>query len=470
MALSKLSHQREFCSFNMVCKVAITLIILLHLVLQMQIGSSVASAHTHKGHRKHAVKHRKSHNHKKDQPHMRGETYSSYSNIFDVLSYGAIGDGETDDTQAFMGAWQEACQVEGAIFEVPQYFTFVIHPVVFSGPCAPNILFQVEGTIVAAESMSKSKNLLQWINFSKLHSMQLQGPGLFDGKGAPWWSNRLSKGKRNTIRPTAVRFYGSYNVTVKNLRIVNSPQTHLKFDSCVGVKVSNISIHSPANSPNTDGIHIQNTQDVEIFDSYIENGDDCISIQTGSSNLDIHDVICEAGHGISLGGLGRGQTQACVSNVTVHDVTIRNSQNGVRIKTWQGGSGAVRAITYKNVYVVNISNPIIIDQFYCDGSKCKNQSSAVQVSGVTYHNIKGTYSRSSPLHFACSDTVPCTSISVAQVELLPQRGYFVDDPFCWNIYGTSQSPTIPPLHCLHGGLPPSSSSKGLKQSSIDDIC
>ena len=37
----------------------------------------------------------------------------------------------------------------------------------------------------------------------------------------------------------------------------------------------------------------------------------------------------------SLGGLGRGQTQACVSNVTVHDVTIKNSQNGLRIKTWQ---------------------------------------------------------------------------------------------------------------------------------------
>ena len=37
----------------------------------------------------------------------------------------------------------------------------------------------------------------------------------------------------------------------------------------------------------------------------------------------------------SLGGLGRDQTQACVSNVSVHDVTIKNSQNGLRIKTWQ---------------------------------------------------------------------------------------------------------------------------------------
>ncbi|MCO5552940.1 hypothetical protein L7F22_006460 [Adiantum nelumboides] len=268
----------------------------------------------------------------------------------------------------------------------------------------------------------------------------------------------------------AIRFYGSYNVTVKNLKIINSPQTHLKFDNCIGVKVSNISIHSPGYSPNTDGIHLQNTQDAEIFDSYIQNGDDCISIQTGSLNLNIHDVICEAGHGISLGGLGRAQTQACVSNVTIHDVFIRNSQNGVRIKTWQGGSGSVRSISYKNVYVMNISNPIIIDQYYCDATKCKNQTSAVEVSGITYHNIRGTYSKSSPVHFACSDSVPCTSITLAQVELLPQHGFYVDDPFCWNIYGFSQSPTIPPMHCLHSGLPPSTSSKGLKQSSLDDAC
>eukprot|EP00250_Pteridium_aquilinum_P000792 c10955_g1_i2 orf=727-1776(+) len=335
MALTRLSPKKQGCSLKMVCKVAIAFIILL------QIGSGVASAHTKKGHRKHAIKHRKSHNndhHKNSQPHMRSDSYSSYSNIFDVLAYGAIGDGETDDTEAFQAAWQQACQVEGAIFEVPQYFTFVVRPIVFSGPCAPNMVFQIDGAIAAPENPSKwgpTKNLLQWINFSKLRSMRLQGPGFIDGKGAAWWPNTNNKGKKYGLRPTAVRFYGSYNVTVKNLKIMNSPQTHLKFDSCLEVKVSNITIHSPTNSPNTDGIHLQNTQDAEICDSYIENGDDCISIQTGSSNLNIHDVICEAGHGISLGGLGRGQTQACVTNVTVHDVVIRNSQNGVRIKTWQ---------------------------------------------------------------------------------------------------------------------------------------
>jgi polygalacturonase len=69
-----------------------------------------------------------------------------------------------------------------------------------------------------------------------------------------------------------VRFYGSSNITVQNLRIRNSPQTHLKFDSCLGITVRNISVSSPSNSPNTDGIHLQNTQNAEIHSSHISNG------------------------------------------------------------------------------------------------------------------------------------------------------------------------------------------------------
>lgn len=64
-------------------------------------------------------------------------------------------------------------------------------------------------------------------------------------------------------------------------------------------------------------------------------GDDCVSIQTGCSNVYIHNVNCGPGHGISIGGLGRDGTKACVSNITVRDIIMHNTMNGVRIKTWQ---------------------------------------------------------------------------------------------------------------------------------------
>jgi len=66
-----------------------------------------------------------------------------------------------------------------------------------------------------------------------------------------------------------LRFYSSFNVTVRNIRISNSPQCHLKFDSSGGIKVRNVTISSPGDSPNTDGIHLQNTRDVEIRSSSI---------------------------------------------------------------------------------------------------------------------------------------------------------------------------------------------------------
>lgn len=64
-------------------------------------------------------------------------------------------------------------------------------------------------------------------------------------------------------------------------------------------------------------------------------GDDCVSIQTGCSNVYVHNVHCGPGHGISIGSLGKDNTKACVSNITVRDVMMHNTMNGVRIKTWQ---------------------------------------------------------------------------------------------------------------------------------------
>jgi hypothetical protein len=133
---------------------------------------------------------------------------------------------------------------------------------------------------------------------------------------------------------------------------------------------------------------------------------------------------------------------------------IRVSDNGVRIKTWQGGSGAVSGITFSNIHMDNVRNPIIIDQFYCLSKGCTNQTSALSVSDILYENIKGTYNiRSPPMHFACSDSVPCTNLTLSDVELLPAEGDLVLDPYCWNAYGDSQTLTIPPVSCLMEGIP-----------------
>ncbi|XXG79002.1 hypothetical protein AAC387_Pa09g0166 [Persea americana] len=391
--------------------------------------------------------------------------------IFDVRSFGAAGDGSTDDTKAFMSAWKAACAVESAVLLVPSDYIFIITSTIFSGPCKPGLVFQVDGVLMPPDGPdswpdSDSKN--QWLVFYRLNGMTLGGSGVVEGNGEKWWDLpcKPHRGPHGSTlhgpcdSPALIRFFMSSNLVVRDLRVQNSPQFHVKFDGCSHVFIENVSINSPALSPNTDGIHIENTKSVFISNCVISNGDDCISIGPGCSAVDIENVTCGPSHGISIGSLGVHNSQACVSNVTVRNAVIRNSDNGVRIKTWQGGMGSVTGITFDTVLMENVRNCIIIDQYYCLSKACLNQTSAVFVSDVSYMNVKGTYDvRSPPIHFACSDTVPCANIIMSEVELLPAQGEMVDDPFCWNAYGALQTLTIPPITCLQDGAPQSLSER-----------
>ncbi|GFY91571.1 pectin lyase-like superfamily protein [Actinidia rufa] len=399
------------------------------------------------------------------------------SNVFDVLDFGAKGDGTSDDAKAFQAAWAAACKVEASKIMVPSEYTFLVGPISFSGPnCQPNIIFQLDGIIIApTSSKAWGSGLLKWLEFTKLRGITIQGSGTIEGRGAVWWqespysdttdneskhlislndnieaspiSNSLD-GKMPRIRPTALRFYGSFNVTVTGITIQNSPQCHLKFDNCIGVSVFNISISSPGDSPNTDGIHLQNSRDVLIRSSNLACGDDCVSIQTGCTNVYIHNVNCGPGHGISIGGLGKDKTKACVSNITVRDISMHNTMTGVRIKTWQGGSGSVQGILFSNIQVSEVKIPIVIDQYYCDHDKCKNQTSAVALSEITYEKIKGTYTVQ-PVYLACSDSLPCADVTVTDIKLNPiQEHYRMYDAFCWQTFGELNSPIEPPIDCL----------------------
>lgn len=388
-------------------------------------------------------------------------------NIFNVQSYGAVGDGSTDDTAAFRAAWKEACATESAVLLVPAQYVFTITSTIFSGPCKQGLVFQVDGILMPPDGPDcwpESDSKHQWIVFYRLDGMTLKGNGVIEGNGKKWWELpcKPHRGPNGSTlpgpcdSPALIRFFMSSNLVVSNLRIQNSPQFHVKFDGCSHVLIEDLSINSPALSPNTDGIHVENTKSVGIYNSVISNGDDCISIGQGCSSVDIENVTCGPSHGISIGSLGVQHSHACVSNVMVKNAVIRNSDNGVRVKTWQGGTGSVTDITFDTIVMENVRNCIIIDQYYCLSKACLNQTSAVFVSGVTYTNIKGTYDvRSAPIHFACSDTVPCANITMSEVELLPAQGELVDDPFCWNAYGSLQTLTIPPITCLQEGSPQS---------------
>ncbi|CAI0382033.1 unnamed protein product [Linum tenue] len=235
---------------------------------------------------------------------------SEPATVFSVLSYGAVGDGEADDTPAFKMAWDIACsQTQPALLVAPAGYRFVVQPTVLAGPCQTSLLFQIDGTIMAPDgprSWPNYSNKRQWLVFYNVTGMTVQGDGVVDGRGHKWWdlpckphkvksSNLKLIDQRNV---QAIRFFMSSNLTVQGLKVQNSPQFHFRLDHCQNVVVRMLNIHSPSLSPNTDGIHIENSNNIIVHSSLISNGDDCISIGAGSYNVHIRNITCSPSHGI----------------------------------------------------------------------------------------------------------------------------------------------------------------------------
>ncbi|KAK6922257.1 Glycoside hydrolase, family 28 [Dillenia turbinata] len=440
-----------------------SLLVVLTLCVVVVIAFSFTSVEARRSSHMKKTKPQKHHKHRSPPPDFESSPshqtpplppygpFPTQSSIFNVLSFGAKGDGISDDSEAIVAAWKAACNVPLATVEIPSEYKFLIKPITLQGPCMPHLVLQIDGTLIALPNVgawSKS-SLYQWINFKWVHNFTIKGTGTVDGQGSNWWSlSQVQHIKKRSnyipnMKPTALRFYASYDVTVQDITIINSPLCHLKFDSSNGVKVNNVTISSPENSPNTDGIHLQNTQNVEIHHSNVGCGDDCVSIQTGCSNIHVHDINCSPGHGISLGGLGKDKSIACVKDIVVEHINMQSTLYGVRIKTWQGGQGSVKNVSFSDIQVSDVKVPIIIDQYYCDKNHCKNQTGAVAINGVKFDQIIGTYSVQ-PIHLACSSGIPCTDVDLINIQLQQSPGYRgFQQALCYNSFGKSQAPLVP---------------------------
>ncbi|OMO78244.1 Glycoside hydrolase, family 28 [Corchorus capsularis] len=365
--------------------------------------------------------------------------------LVNVDSFGAVGDGVSDDTEAFRKAWDTACSTPKSVFLVPPGRSYLVNATKFKGPCADRLVVQIDGTIVApAEPENWDPNLPRlWLDFSKLQGVAFQGNGVIDGSGRKWWASSCKKNKTN-----ALTIESSSSIKVKGLTIQNSQQMNFVISKSDSVRIYGVQVSCPGDSPNTDGIHITGSTNVVLQDCKIGTGDDCVSIVNGSSAIKMKRIYCGPGHGVSIGSLGKDNSTAIVTKVVLDTAFLRETTNGVRIKTWQGGSGYVRGVRFENVRMEDVANPIIIDQFYCDSPKaCQNQTSAVQISQIMYRNISGTTKSKEAMKFACSDTVPCSNIVLSNVNLERKDGTTAET-YCNSAQGFNYGVVHPSADCL----------------------
>jgi polygalacturonase len=152
---------------------------------------------------------------------------------------------------------------------------------------------------------------------------------------------------------------------------------------------------------NTDGFDVTGTN-IKILNSVIFNGDDAIAVQSGS-----RDILFQGGtigyqsHGMSIGSLGQEQGSfANVSNIKFNDMTVINAVYAARFKSWIGGQGLTRNVTWSNIRTYNVTFPIFATQTYFNQGSNQTQlengatggrpnNSTVQMSHFTWENFTG---------------------------------------------------------------------------------
>ncbi|XP_071719587.1 probable polygalacturonase At3g15720 [Rutidosis leptorrhynchoides] len=358
--------------------------------------------------------------------------------------------------KAFEAAWQDACNDIGprSRLTIPVVQSFLVVPITFQGPCnSPILHFQLLGTIVAPEDPNSWSDCESgaWLKFSDVNGLFIDGSGMIDGRGNAWWtksSTYINEEYRCTVPPSALHFENCNGLHLRELKHRDSPRNHIGVSGCNDVIIAYLDIAAPASSPNTDGIDVARSTQVRIQESVIRTGDDCIAINSGSSQINITGVYCGPGHGISIGSLGMDGEYSTVEGVYVRKCNFSGTQNGARIKTWQGGSGYAKDIIFEDIYLHNVNNPILIDQYYCaDNNNCPKESGAVNISNISYKLFQGTSSSRTAINFDCSNNVPCLGLSLDQINITSTVNGEDTIAYCNNAYGTSYI-TTPSASCL----------------------
>ena len=116
------------------------------------------------------------------------------SSVYNVLRFGAKGNGVIDSTEAFAKAWAAACASnESATIYVPKG-RYLLGSVAFRGECkSPSITFLINGTLVAPTDYRVLGQANNWLSFEGVSHVSIIG-GALDAKGTSLWACKTAAG------------------------------------------------------------------------------------------------------------------------------------------------------------------------------------------------------------------------------------------------------------------------------------
>jgi polygalacturonase len=204
-----------------------------------------------------------------------------------------------------------------------------------------------------------------------------------------WWdlANDARTGTNNQQNnPIMVSLSNATSAVLYKISLLNSPHFHVKNNNSSGFTVWGAKIITPFTARNSDGIDPTGVTNMTVANSVIGDGDDEIAISGSSaaSNFSFTNLLLPSGHGVSIGSI----TTNGVSNVLANGLYFSgqpSDQNaeGLHIKSSMSNGGLVKNVTYENVCIQNVAQPIQIDAFYSSTAG----TSYPTFTNITYANV-----------------------------------------------------------------------------------
>lgn len=244
----------------------------------------------------------------------------------------------------------------------------------------------------------------------------ITGSGTIDGNGSAWWKmyNKAKEGPLKNAdkipfkysRPYLVAFDNSSKIRITGITLQNSPAWTIHPLESHNVLIQGVTINNPLNSPNTDGIDPESSQNVKILDNTISDGDDCIAIKSGTEvtkhksatkDVIISNNIMKHGHGgVTIGS----EMSGGVSDITINNNIFDQTDRGIRMKTRRGRGGYIKNISVSNITMKNVLTPIAINamygksgaqqESYLSDEKQKVDDSTPSIKNISLSNITAT--------------------------------------------------------------------------------
>jgi polygalacturonase len=213
-----------------------------------------------------------------------------------------------------------------------------------------------------------------FLSINDAKDVGIMGDGVIDGRGYAkllgkdysWWEMARKAEPKNERYFTTRMIVASHadGLVLYRITLHNSTNFHVSVNQTNGFTAWGVHLLTPTtkgmDARNTDGIDPGSSTNVTVAHSWIDNGDDNIAIKTGTTHMSVLDNHFYSGHGMSIGS----ETYSGDSFLLVDGLTEDHTTSGIRIKSNVTRGGPVHDLTYQNICMRGVKNPIAISPYY----------------------------------------------------------------------------------------------------------